>query len=259
MSRAVVGTQRNRTNLFQMFRNLKQGGDIEAGPEAPTNGGRYNNDVLLIKQNLGQIQSLFSDIRDGPVQVLDDEVEQSLKQTKYQTTLKITDLLKQTKSAIVKLSQYKEREIPNIQSSLLVELGQLSKEFQTIQQQNLDNIRRCESYITPLELDEDQLQQVNLLDFDITTREKEIQQIATSITELSELMQDIARLVQSQGEILDHIEYNVEHAAEDVQQGTQEIKKAEVHQKNGRKFYCILFLLLLLFVTILIVLIKVLA
>ena len=241
----------NKTNILKMFKNQKRN-DLEAGTPSSTSVTPYHNEIILMKQNLAQIKSLINAIYDRPVQILDKKIEQQ----KYQTTSQITHLLKQTKTSISNLSKYKEREVINIQSRLFVELSHLSNEFQTIQRKSLENIQHALPDEPYFGMTDNQYQQISLLDDDITTRKKEIKQVATSITELSELMKDIAHLVHFQGELVDHIEYNVESAEKDIKQGTQEIKKAEESQKRGRKFYCILFLLLLLIVGLMIMLIK---
>lgn len=49
---------------------------------------------------------------------------------------------------------------------------------------------------------------------------------------------DMAMLVESQGEMIDRIEYHVEHAVDYVQTATQDTKKALKYQSKARRKSC---------------------
>jgi syntaxin 16 len=49
-------------------------------------------------------------------------------------------------------------------------------------------------------------------------------------------------MVQDQGTVLDRIDYNIEQTQVQVQEGCQQLKKAESYKKSNRKLYCILIL-----------------
>ena len=246
-------------NFFPLFKT-RVAPDLEKAPLLPETSPN-NDDILDIKQNLLHAKNLLAYIKEGPIQILDVEEERLLEQKKQQITLQITEILKQAKSDITNLSKYKSNGVANIQSSLFLELNKISKEFSTLQQQNLDKLNQTyseppvvhENYETMTDV---QIQQIDLYSVEIETREKEIRQIATSVSEMAELMKDIATLVHSQGELLNNIEYQIEHAEEDVKQGVVEIKKAAATQKRGRVFYCILLLLVLFIVATILVLLK---
>ncbi|XP_065562114.1 syntaxin-1A-like isoform X2 [Artemia franciscana] len=70
---------------------------------------------------------------------------------------------------------------------------------------------------------------------DIEARHADIMKLENSIRELHDMFMDMAMLVESQGEMIDRIEYNVEHAQDYVQTATQDTKKALKYQSKARK------------------------
>jgi len=95
---------------------------------------------------------------------------------------------------------------------------------------------------------------------DIEARHADIIKLETSIKELHDMFMDMAMLVESQGEMIDRIEYHVEHAVDYVQTATQDTKKALKYQSKARRrkvflFSC-LFVSLVITVIVIIVLVK---
>ncbi|XP_055374637.1 syntaxin-1A [Condylostylus longicornis] len=70
---------------------------------------------------------------------------------------------------------------------------------------------------------------------DIEARHADIIKLETSIRELHDMFMDMAMLVESQGEMIDRIEYHVEHAMDYVQTATQDTKKALKYQSKARR------------------------
>uniref|UniRef100_A0A1I7VTV0 t-SNARE coiled-coil homology domain-containing protein n=1 Tax=Loa loa TaxID=7209 RepID=A0A1I7VTV0_LOALO len=79
---------------------------------------------------------------------------------------------------------------------------------------------------------------------DIEARHNDIMKLESSIRELHDMFMDMAMLVESQGEMVDRIEYNVEHAKEFVDRAVADTKKAVQYQSKARRvglfFACIL-------------------
>ncbi|XP_017879976.1 syntaxin-1A isoform X1 [Ceratina calcarata] len=81
---------------------------------------------------------------------------------------------------------------------------------------------------------------------DIEARHADIIKLENSIRELHDMFMDMAMLVESQGEMIDRIEYHVEHAVDYVQTATQDTKKALKYQsKARRKMIIIMFCVLI--------------
>jgi len=76
---------------------------------------------------------------------------------------------------------------------------------------------------------------------DIEARHADIIKLETSIKELHDMFMDMAMLVESQGEMIDRIEYHVEHAVDYVQTATQDTKKALKYQSKARRKKFIIF------------------
>nr|CAD7572695.1 unnamed protein product [Timema californicum] len=70
---------------------------------------------------------------------------------------------------------------------------------------------------------------------DIEARHADIIKLETSIRELHDMFMDMAMLVENQGEMIDRIEYHVEHAVDYVQTATQDTKKALKYQSKARR------------------------
>ncbi|KAK7789318.1 hypothetical protein R5R35_009188 [Gryllus longicercus] len=70
---------------------------------------------------------------------------------------------------------------------------------------------------------------------DIEARHADIVKLENSIRELHDMFMDMAVLVESQGEMIDRIEYNVEHAVEYVDTATKDTKKAMEYQSKARR------------------------
>ncbi|KAF3760185.1 t-SNARE [Cryphonectria parasitica EP155] len=87
--------------------------------------------------------------------------------------------------------------------------------------------------------------QLHKNDAAIIQREREIEEIAQGIIDLSDLFRDLQTMVIDQGTMLDRIDYNVERMATDVKEADRELKVASGYQKKTtkRKIIFLLFLI----------------
>lgn len=90
----------------------------------------------------------------------------------------------------------------------------------------------------------------------ILQREREIEDIAQGIIELSDLFRDLQNMVIDQGTMLDRIDYNVERMATDVKAAEKEIVIASGYQKKTTKRKIILLLILIIVGMIILLVIK---
>ncbi|CAG7825268.1 unnamed protein product [Allacma fusca] len=90
---------------------------------------------------------------------------------------------------------------------------------------------------------------------DIEARHADIIKLENSIRELHDMFMDMAMLVESQGEMIDRIEYHVEHAVDYVQTATQDTKKALKYQSKARRKKIFLIIGVVSFLAIVIVII----
>jgi len=91
---------------------------------------------------------------------------------------------------------------------------------------------------------------------DLTARDRELTEIAKSISSLAELFKDLSVLVIDQGTLLDSVEYNIEQTAFQVQDAVRELNVATGYQKNTGRRQCIFLLLLIIFGLIVVLIFK---
>ncbi|XP_017760358.1 PREDICTED: syntaxin-1A isoform X2 [Eufriesea mexicana] len=85
---------------------------------------------------------------------------------------------------------------------------------------------------------------------DIEARHADIIKLENSIRELHDMFMDMAMLVESQGEMIDRIEYHVEHAVDYVQTATQDTKKALKYQSKARRKKIMIMICLAIFAVV---------
>ncbi|KAG9270501.1 syntaxin-2-like isoform X1 [Astyanax mexicanus] len=86
---------------------------------------------------------------------------------------------------------------------------------------------------------------------EIESRHKDIMRLESTIKELREMFMDIAMLVETQGDMVNNIEKNVNNSADCVYKGSEECKKAVRYQKRARRKYIILALIALVIIAVL--------
>ncbi|KAI1482588.1 t-SNARE [Daldinia eschscholtzii] len=101
-----------------------------------------------------------------------------------------------------------------------------------------------------------QQRQLHSNDAVILQREREIEDIAQGIIELSDLFRDLQTMVIDQGTMLDRIDYNVERMAADVKGADRELVVAAGYQKKTTKRKLILLLVLLIVGAIILLVLK---
>uniref|UniRef100_A0A0A9YHU7 Syntaxin-1A n=1 Tax=Lygus hesperus TaxID=30085 RepID=A0A0A9YHU7_LYGHE len=89
---------------------------------------------------------------------------------------------------------------------------------------------------------------------DIEARHADIIKLENSIRELHDMFMDMAMLVESQGDLVDSIEHNVEHTSYTVKQGKDELKTAEDYSVKARKkkIYIVICLTITLLILIIV-------
>uniref|UniRef100_A0A1B6DVB5 t-SNARE coiled-coil homology domain-containing protein n=1 Tax=Clastoptera arizonana TaxID=38151 RepID=A0A1B6DVB5_9HEMI len=88
---------------------------------------------------------------------------------------------------------------------------------------------------------------------DIEARHADIIKLENSIRELHDMFMDMAMLVESQGELVDRIEYNVTNTADHVSTARGELHIAEDLQTKARKKKVLIIICLIVVISILIV------
>jgi len=81
---------------------------------------------------------------------------------------------------------------------------------------------------------------------DIQERHKDITRLETSIQEFHQLFLDMSVLVESQGELLDQIEYTVSQSVNFTGKAVEELRTANQYQKRVRKKMCCIICVILI-------------
>ncbi|XP_022245585.1 syntaxin-like isoform X3 [Limulus polyphemus] len=87
---------------------------------------------------------------------------------------------------------------------------------------------------------------------DIEARHADIIKLEKSIRELHDMFMDMAMLVESQGEMIDRIEYNVQQSVDYIDAAKRDTKKAVKYQSKARRKKIIMFICLAVLMVILV-------
>ena len=169
----------------------------------------------------------------------------------------------------------------NVKMSLMQKIQNFSLEFRKNEQQflknlkelggdkeflisNNNNINNNDESFSSLDDEKDNsskdflYSQEDDFKFQIKKRDEDINILANSINQLSEIFKDLQNIVQEQGTILDRIDYNIDISYENSQRGLKFIKKAEEHQKGSCFRNVILVLFFIIFIETILIISKIL-
>lgn len=150
--------------------------------------------------------------------------------------------------------------VANIVTSLVVRLQEITERFRASQGGYLRRVeareQRSSQYFSTFQGEDDGLlveesgggwsqQDVVLVEDQgriIRQREQEIANIVQSIQDLNTIFKELAGMVSEQGEMVDRIDYNIEHAGIKVEEGLKQLQQASKQQAKNRKMKCILCL-----------------
>ncbi|XP_078713413.1 syntaxin-1A-like isoform X2 [Lampetra fluviatilis] len=85
---------------------------------------------------------------------------------------------------------------------------------------------------------------------EIESRHSDIMKLESSVRELHDMFLDMAMLVESQGEMIDRIEYNVEHSVDYVERAVSDTKKAVKYQSKARRKKIIIIICCIVLITV---------
>lgn len=200
-------------------------------------------------------------------------------------TNEITSIFKQSENILNKfankwkdknISQTERKICNNIQIAMAKKLQNLSLSFQASQKEYLKKLQEQKNicgddsfkFLNEQKSMNDDLKKIDSgfgvvemqilqnTESIIDEREQEIIKIAKSIEELAVIFKELHVFVIDQGTILDRIDYNMDHAIENMQEGRKQLQVAEKHQKSAMSFRCIIVMCVLIALLILILVFK---
>lgn len=84
----------------------------------------------------------------------------------------------------------------------------------------------------------------------VLERESEIQNIEQGVNEINMIFKDLGTLVSQQGAQLDTVEDNISNLAQNSENASKQLKKADEHQRKRRNWSCCVLLVLAVVLTI---------
>ena len=88
---------------------------------------------------------------------------------------------------------------------------------------------------------------------DLEERHKDIKNLEKSILQVHNLIIDLSKLVQLQGEMIDNIDVNIQKAKNYVDKGQKNLIKAKENMKKARKKKCIILIIVIVILLIVLV------
>lgn len=85
---------------------------------------------------------------------------------------------------------------------------------------------------------------------EVADKYADVQKLEASVQELHQMFLDFSLLVESQGELIDQIEYQVKNANDYVAQGNKDLQVAIVYQREIRKRWCCVCVILIMIIGI---------
>jgi syntaxin 16 len=171
------------------------------------------------------------------IQMISDRMTQKLKKCKYLTKELKTLLANSSLDDNIKINMYQ---------NLLNRLAEISREMQINEEKYIQKYQELngyeESYFTinntnnldSIETFQSHVFNSNKKKVDITKeRNKEIDQMVNTVTELKNIFQDVSNMVISQGTILDRIDYNTYQGRHNIRRGNRELEESHESLKSG--------------------------
>jgi len=269
---------RDRLAALKAAQSDDDDGSDDIGVNVEGRMDEFFQEVEDIRENIGKIQNNVEEVKRKHSAILsapqtDEKMKQELED--LMADIKKTANKVRAKLKVIEQQNEQEEQVNKASADLRIRKTQhstLSRKFVEVMTEynrtQTDYRERCKSRIqrqleiqgrtTTNEELESMLEQGNPSVFtqgiimdtaaakqtlaDIEARHADIIKLETSIKELHDMFMDMAMLVESQGEMIDRIEYHVEHAVDYVQTATQDTKKALKYQSKARRKKIMMFL-----------------
>ncbi|KAK7379021.1 hypothetical protein VNO80_04473 [Phaseolus coccineus] len=209
----------------------------------------------------------------------DDKEDQRLIET---LTQEITSLLRKSEVRLKRLSaasgSSEDSNVrKNVQRSLATDLQNLSMDLRRKQSAYLKRLQQQKEGYDGVDLEmnfngskfgshDDEFSDVGFSEEQMTKlkkseqfsveREREIEQVVKSVHELAQIMKDLSVLVIDQGTIVDRIDYNIQSVSTSVEDGLEQLQKAERTQKKGGMIMCATSLVIMCFIMLVLLILK---
>eukprot|EP01025_Chloroclados_australasicus_P048884 TRINITY_DN5547_c0_g2_i5.p1 TRINITY_DN5547_c0_g2~~TRINITY_DN5547_c0_g2_i5.p1 ORF type:complete len:316 (-),score=45.48 TRINITY_DN5547_c0_g2_i5:300-1247(-) len=267
---------------LQPISDIAEKGDVgvymELTPQWMQNADAVKSGLKKLKQMISELRTLhsqgglvsFSEEQEGSAQ---DKITQKTNQIKQY--IKNLDKMIQTIDQGVGGQDQDSKIVIQVRKQLAGGLLQLSHAFQREEMKYLDkrkgnqdassssfsfqatddNGTSSSNELSQIDVFQQQLfiqKQIDAQVDMIEQRDAEIMYVVETITELSQIMKDLAMVVQEQGTVLDRIDYNIEQVAASVEAGVEQLVRAQKSQKASQMTWCIICLACAVFIMLLV-------
>ncbi|XP_053393859.1 syntaxin-12-like isoform X2 [Mercenaria mercenaria] len=257
---------------FDQFSSYQDSGS-SGGDDSTKLAQSVGNNIQKISQNVKQLEKLVQQI--GTPQD-SEEVRDRVHQVVHSTNTIAKDTNKDMQTLAhlpAPLNTQQARQFKMQKERLTEQFSDVLKNFQTVQRTAAEKERASISRARAAsssnysgfgdEPQDDQfsrpgysqtaqvLQMENDVDLEmIQERESAIKQLESDIMDVNQIFKDLGMLVHEQGEVLDSIEANVEHATIHVEEGNKQLSAAQNYQSKARRKKCCLIVVLLVILAI---------
>jgi syntaxin 16 len=136
--------------------------------------------------------------------------------------------MKEAQSKVQALDQ-EDQVLENVQHELASRLHSLLQRHRAQQRSFMDKLSKASTGEDADPIDtpdfEESVEVLEGLDYLELQRSESIQKLVSDLRELASLFEDLARLVLTQGSMLDRIDYNLSQAAEETSKGVVQLAK----------------------------------
>ncbi|KAL9332304.1 hypothetical protein ACSQ67_001914 [Phaseolus vulgaris] len=183
----------------------------------------------------------------------DDKEDQRLIET---LTQEITSLLRKSEVRLKRLSaasgSSEDSNVrKNVQRSLATDLQNLSMDLRRKQSAYLKRLQQQKEGYDGVDLE------MNFNGSKFGSHDDEFSDVVVkSVHELAQIMKDLSVLVIDQGTIVDRIDYNIQSVSTSVEDGLEQLQKAERTQKKGGMIMCATSLVIMCFIMLVLLILK---
>ena len=240
----------------------------EEGQEAPewaSRVERLNYQMTVAEARVAELDTMHRALLNRPGMEDGDAEERNIQRLTQETTT----LFSAAQRQLVELQKYSQRlrgreklVVGNIVAALVARLQEVAERFRGSQGSYLRKVeareKQSSQYFSTFQGEEEEeddgllvaraswsQQDVILMEDQsklLRKREQEITSIVQSIQDLNMIFKELATMVSEQGEMVDRIDVNIEHASIKVDEGLRQLQQAHKHQKANRKMKCIMCL-----------------
>ena len=244
-SSSIANCQSHIKNIelkIQQLIRLKSDVISSTGQEEREISQKINAIVNNVQQSQSQMDKLIKELR-----VTLNKEEQNINDPEYRIKNNLFGaMLKKYQHTCMRF-QNEESEIKNIIQTKLVRAAEIAVNQELTEEQRKEVIENPQMIQQMYENKLTGAAHIKLQNAvrDLEERHKDIKNLEKSILQVHNMIIELSKLVQLQGEMIDNIELNIQKAKDYVIKGEKNIVKAKKNMESARKKKCIILLIVI--------------